>query len=241
MRVVTNEKLIERNKRIAQILFFVSLAALGGSFFLSGSLSAQAATYFQCLVLPSMLILVVWSVRMTNDCVRKPHPWEAIPEGLKGIGTDTVMYNFLMPASYVLVTSTGVFALVTRFQDRPQKLVGDKWEGHNSLLGRLLAFMRQEQMGNPARDAQLRAKQTEAFLQEILGDDKIRVQPLIVFIHPNADVTIEGEPTVPVLYASAEKKKNTLKQYLKEAKKKSYPTLSKTQIDELDDVLLYAD
>jgi hypothetical protein len=241
MRVVTNEKLIERNKRIAQILFFVSLAALGGSFFLSGSLTAQAATYFQCLVLPSMMILVVWSVRMTNEWVRKPHPWEAIPEGLKGIGTDTVMYNFLMPAAHVLVTSNGIFAIVTRFQDRPQKLVGDKWQGQNSLLGRLLAFMRQENMGNPAKEAQLRAKQTEVFLQELLGDDQIRVQPLIVFIHPNAEVTIEGEPSVPVLYASADKKKNTLKQYLKDAKKQSHPTLSKAQIDALDDVLLYAD
>jgi hypothetical protein len=237
MRVVTNEKLISRNKQIAQVLFFVSLAVLAGSFFFSSNIDEDVALYFQCLVLPTMLLLVMLSVRMTNQWVRQPFPWIAIREGLKGVGPESVMYSFLLPAPYVIVSPQGIFAIVSRFQDRPQKVVDDKWQTSFSIL----AFMRQEQLGNPSHEARLKAKQTEAFLQELLGDDSIQVQPVVVFHHPNAEVVMEGKQTVPVLYASTEKKKDTLKQYLKDAKKQGFPTLSKDQLEELDNVLLYKD
>lgn len=239
MRVVTNESLIERSRRLAQILFFVSIAFLIGSFFLSTQVgtSDDLGFYFQCVTIPVLFGLVLLSVRMTNAWVRQPHPWMALQEGLKGIGSETSLYNFVMPAPHVIAHSSGVFAIVTRFQDSPQKVVDDTWHTSRSLL----AFMRQEQLGNPTEEARLKARKTELFLQELLRDDTIRVQPLVVFISPAANVTIEGEQTVPVLYANPDKKKYSLKNYLRDAKSCNYPTLSKDQLDQLDDLLLYED
>ena len=240
MRVVTNEKLIERNRRIAQILFFASIAALAASFFFTNSFSEdnqQIAFYFQCLMLPLMLSMVIISVRMTNTWVRQPNPWEAIREGLKGTGGDTTIYNFLMPARHVLVSPHGIFSLTTRFQDAPQEVNGDTWKTKAGII----TFMRQEHLGNPTSDALLDAAKTEVFLQELLGDEDIKVHPVIVFIHPNAEVKTEGEQTVPILYANADKKKGSLKSFLRDAKKNKYPTLTDEQREKLDNLLLYKD
>jgi len=239
MRIVTNQKKIDRNKKTAQTLFFASIGALVGSFFLGNSLSdnGNATFYLQCIGLPILIILVVLSVRMTNQWVRQPYPWDSIKEGLKGTGGDTVMYNFLMPASHVLIGPSGIFAITTRFQDRPQAINDDTWKSTSNIL----TYMRQEQLGDPTKEALLKSAQTETFLQELLQDSDIEVQPLVVFVHPNANVTMEGKQTVPVLYASDEKKKQSLKSYLRDAKKKEYITLTKEQIAELDDVLLFED
>lgn len=239
MRIVLNEGLIERNRRLAQILFFVSIAFLIGSFFLSTQVAASddLGFYFQCLTIPVLFGLVLLSVRMTNAWVRQPHPWEALQEGLKGIGGDTHLYNFVMPANHVLVNPNGIFAIVTRFQDSPQKVVDDTWQTTRSLL----TFMRQEQLGNPTEEARQKAHKTEVFLQELLKDPTIRVQPVVVFVSPAANLTIEGEQTVPVLYANPDKKKYSLKNYLRDAKSCNYPTLSKEQIEQLDDLLLFED
>jgi len=239
MRVVTNEKIINRNKMIAQSLFFVSMGLLVLSFFGSNRLSGDEnlALVTQCGAIPLLFGLVIASVRMTNSWVRQPYPWDAIQAGLKGIGSETVMYNFLLPANHVLIGPNGIFALTTRFQEKSQTVKDDKWD---NFMG-LLTLMRQEQIGNPTKEAELKAAKTEVFLQELLEDESIIVNPVIVFVHPNADVTVEGELSVPVVYSSPDKKKLSLKNHIRDAKSEDLPTLSKEQLAELDDVLLYED
>jgi hypothetical protein len=239
MRVVTNEKMIEGRKRLSQLLFFFSIGTLVASFLFGNTLDddPNLAFAFQCFVLPALLLMVMASVRLTNLWVRQPTPWTAIPEGLKGAGAENVLYNYLLPAPHVLVSPNGIFAITTRFQDRPQKVEGQKWRTRQNIL----TFLRQEQIGNPTREAQLRAAQTQAFLRELLGDESIEVQPLIVFLHPAAVVDVEGETPVPILFASPERKKDSLKDYFKTLKKNAYPSLSKEQIAELDNILLYRD
>lgn len=242
MRVVTNLKFIQRNRQIAQLLFYASMGGLVLSFFLGNSISnnPDAAMYFQCFVLPLLFVLVIISVRMTNAWVRS-EPWKAIPSGLKGISTDNTLYHYLLPASHVLIGPDGIFAMVTRFQDRHYTVKDDKWGADISPLNRIMMFARQEQLGDPTAEAKLKAAQTQTFLRELLQDQLIEVQPLIVFLHPQAEVTIEGVNTVPVVYSHPDKKKDTLKNYLKGLKKQAYPTLTKEQLAELDDALLYAD
>lgn len=214
------------------------MAGLIGSFFIGNNITSQnAAIVFQCVVMPLLLLMVVVSVRMTNLWVRQPYPWEAIKDNLKGIGADYTLYNFLLPANHVLIGPTGIFAITSRFQDRPQVLEDDNWKTRANLL----TLMRQEQIGNPSRDAQLHAAQTEAFLRELLGDESIEVQPVVVFVHPKASIEMSGEQTVPVLFTDTDRKKGSLKEYLRGLKAEGYPTITKEQIAEIDDALLYLD
>ena len=238
MRIVTNDKKIKRNKQIAQGLFFASMALLIGAFFFGNSNdNPDVSFYLQCGLLPVLLLMVLTSVRMTNSWVRQPYPWEAIPAGLKGIGGDTTLYNFVLPGNHVMIGPNGIFSITSRFQDRPQTVKDDKWRSNFGIL----TLMRQEQIGNPTHEAKLKAEQTAEFLREVIGDEGIQVQPLVVFVHPQADVSVDGETSVPILYANPEKKKMSLKQYLKDAQKQEFPTLTKEQQAELDDTLLYSD
>lgn len=242
MHVVTNEALITRNRKIAQYLFFAGLGLLIASFFLGNSLANNNPTvgiYFQCVILPILFILVITSVRMSNTWVRPPHPWEAIPDALKGVGGDMILYNYLMPGDQVLVTQNGIFAIVTRFHNTPQKVVDDKWEQR----GGIFAYMRQEQIGNPSKDAIRRAEATQGFLRTLLQDETVEVKPLVVFVSKQANVVKEGTQTVPVLYAYGDKKDtDSLKAYLRDLKKGGGGSaLTPAQIAILDDALLYED
>lgn len=237
MRVVTNDNKISTYKQRAQVLFFLSIAGLIGSFFLVNAIQdPDAAVTIQCLLMPVLLLMVITSVRMTNLWVRQPYPWQVLQESLKGVGNEYVLYNYLLPANHVLIGPNGIFAITTRFQEQPQKVVNDKWRRSAGLL----TLMRQEQIGNPTAEAKLKAAQTEAFLKELLGLEEITVIPLLVFVNPRSQVDVEGESSVPILYAG-DKKKPNIKNYMKEQKKADYPTLTAEQIAVLDDVLLFQD
>jgi hypothetical protein len=243
MRVVTNLKIIQRNRQMAQLLFYISMGGLVLSFLFGNSISSdpQAASVFQCIVLPMLFILVILSVRMTNTWMRKPEPWIAIQEGMKGVSTENNLYHYVFPAPHVVIGPDGIFAMVTRFQDRPYIVKDDRWNTNATLLSRFLMFARQEQIGDPTYEAKLKAAQTQAFLRELLQDQLIEVHPLIIFIHPKANVTVEGESSVPILYGDPDRKKDSLKQFFRNLKKQGYPTITKEQIAEVDDALLYED
>src|SRR5690554_5817915 len=143
MRVETNQKLVRRNRRIAQYLFFFSLAVLIGAFIVanaqmfSGSLpdpdtlEGTLALVLPTLVLPIGVLASLFSVRMTNLWIRQPRPESAIREGLKGLSNKSVLYNYYhLPARHVLICPQGVFAITTRFQEGRYTVTGDKWITH---------------------------------------------------------------------------------------------------------------
>lgn len=222
MRVVTNETLVKRNKRMATYLFFVSLVILIIGFFAANGVTfglvPEAVLQSQAYVLTMPLILLVGfattltSVRMTNLWVRVPRPEHAIPEGLKGLSNKAVLYNYHhIPARHVLVAPQGIFPIITRFQDGRFAVNGSRWRTFKGPISAIFTFLRLDGVGNPTRDAKM-AEQYVRYLTEDF-DDTLPIQPLIVFTDPRAEVQIE-DPDVPVLFASTKKEPN-LKDYVK--------------------------
>ncbi|PJF43841.1 MAG: hypothetical protein CUN55_07055 [Phototrophicales bacterium] len=245
MRVVTQEQTIQRNRQIAQISFFLSLAALVGSFLFGNQLAGSnevAAFYFNCAILPTLFLLILFAVRMANNWIREPLPWIALQKAaVESAGHDATLYHFvMMPARHVLVTSYGIFLLVPMFQDRPIIINGDKWKIPGGFFGRILVFMRQEGLGNPIFVAKTEAEYVQRLINKKLGTD-ITVQPVIVFINPQAKLLIEQESPIPVTVASAEGTSDvpTLAEYLREQKKQKRATLSPEEIEALDNEFIY--
>lgn len=246
MRVVTQEQTIQRNRQIAQIAFFASLAGLVGAFLFGNQLAGSneaAAVYFNCGILPTLFLLILFAVRMANNWIREPLPWQALQEAtVESVGRDDTLYNYIMmPARHVLITTYGVFLLLPLFQDRPVVINGDRWTMPGGLFARILIFMRQEGLNNPIFMATAEAEYVEKLINRRI-DAEITVQPVIVFVSPQAAVMVENEPSVPATFAKAEGDLVKLADYLEQKRKDhkdNKPILTAEQIEALDDELLY--
>lgn len=221
MRVETNTNLVKRNRRIANFLFFFSMAVLIGGFVLANTqltASKDSPGYTLALLLPWVILPVGFittmvSVRLTNQWIRRPHPDEAIQEGLKGLSKRSVLYNYYhSPARHVLIAPQGVFAMITRFQDGSYTVDGSRWQTGAGAFSAITRFFRQDGIGNPAEEAQKAAAHVKELLQTTIPD--VEVQPLIIFVDPRAKLELKN-PTVPVLYADIRKEPN-LRDYMRD-------------------------
>ncbi|MBZ0314834.1 MAG: hypothetical protein K8L91_00335 [Anaerolineae bacterium] len=243
MRVVTNEALIRRNRSLAQISLIVAIGGLAFSFLISNRIAGEESAFtLNCLVFPILFGIIIFSVRMANHWVREPLAWTSIQEGVRGVTNQGVLYHFVFPARHVLIIPQGVYVLFPLFHDRPIIVKDDKWRIPGGMLTALVSFMRQENIGNPIRDAQSEAAQLQKYLDKHLPDSGVTVNPVIVFTHSNARAVLEGEQSVPVVFVKAKDKTErlTLQEFLKNQKEAGHASLSSSQIEELNEELIYA-
>jgi hypothetical protein len=242
MRVVTNQQRVKRNRQIAQILFFVSLAILMGGFLFTNTLARDSATLMlvPCAIMPLGLITTIISVRLTNQYVRPPHAEDAIRDGLKGINKRSILYHYVIPAvNHVLVSPQGVYTFTTRFQESRFKVEGSKWYSWKARgpLAPLFLFLKQEALGDPFKQAQKEAESVQSIVDQAVPGSGIKVQPVVVFTSPKATLEVI-DPEIPVVYADL-KKKPSLKSLLREDKRKEdAPTLSAAQMEAIDDQIM---
>lgn len=218
MRVETNSKLVRRNKKITQYLFYFSFGVLIVGLFIGFRPSTNpedpnftATLLLQALVLPVAVVASLVSVRMTNQWLRQPRPEHAIRDALKGINKKSVLYNYYhFPARHVLIAPQGVFAMVTRFQEGRYVVNGDHWERVGGFGP--LRILRGDSIGKPNEEAQRAADHVRELLEPIAPD--LEVQPLVIFVDPRARLEV-NDPIVPVLHAD-EKQEPNLKDYMRD-------------------------
>lgn len=232
MRVVTNEAHISRNRRIAHILFFVSLAGMAAGFFYTWTADPATSTQISCFLLPALLFMTLISVRMANTWIREPRPERVLEESLKGVGRRYTLFQYLLPAPHVLIGPEGVFTITPMWHERRYRVSGKKWSGDRGLFARLTGYMRQDLLGNPFNEAMLHAQEMQKLVNKLAPDAGIEVQPLVVFTSPKVTLEID-DPAIPVLYANP-KKKPSLRDYLRDLKGQERPTLTEEHLDEID-------
>ncbi len=243
MRTEVNDKLVERNRRIAQYLFFFSFAVLIGAFIItnqqafnpSADLDSTLVILLPSLVLPIGLVTTLVSVRMTNLWVREPRPEKALKNGLKGLSNKSVLYSYFhIPARHVLISPQGVYAITALFQDGVYTVEGDKWSTHGSALSTFTRIFRRDGIGNPNTEAQRAVEHLQKLLQPIAPG--VEVKPLIIFTDPRARVTITN-PTIPVLYADSDLKPN-LKDFMRDVPRDGRAALTPAQAEAFEQATL---
>lgn len=220
MRIVTNTRLAERNRKIATNLFLITFVLLiGGFIFINvGVFTGNTAKpdplllLAQGVAIPVAFILTLFSIRMTNLWARRPYPDESINEGLKGLSKKSVIYHYYhIPARHVLIAPQGVFAIITRWQNGKYEVEGDRWSTKANPVSRLFATLRMDGVGQPATDAKHAAEHLQKLLRE--SGTEITVQPLILFLDSKAEVKLKDDG-VPVVFASI-KHDSSLTDYLR--------------------------
>ncbi len=236
MRVVINQRLVRRSRRIAQYSFFVTLAILVAGLFVTNATPATNNPLLllaPLIVLPIAMAATVYSVRMANLWLREPRTEDVLQRGLKGISNRSVLYHYALPARHVLVAPQGVFTFTVRPQDGRFRVDGTNWTREGGAFSKFMRFFRQDNVGNPHRDALRDAAAIQQLVDQVAPESGVTVQPVIVFTSPQAEVEVSESP-IPVVHADT-KKRPSLKTYLRDVKKENnHATLSAEQIEALE-------
>lgn len=145
---------------------------------------------------------------------RPPRPDEKLAKELKGFDDRYSLYSWMLPAPYVFLGPSGVYAFALREQNGEVINDRDKWKHKGSKLGFLLAFSN-EGIGNPGLDAESDAAKLQKYIAQRLPDANVEVQPLALFINPQVKLELKS-PAVPAV--KPDQLKTLLRQRAKDSK-----------------------
>jgi hypothetical protein len=227
MKIIKNEKLIERNGKIGNWTSLAALAVLGIGMYIS---IVRTDLFVYALV--ALLIgftLTQIGMYMGNRYGRKPRPDEKLDAGLKGLPGEFTMYHYTTPASHLLVGPAGVWLLMPYHQRGKVAFKTNRWQMSGG--GFLQSYMRifgQESLGRPDIEIDNEIRGLQKYLAKHMDEADIpEIQPLMVFTAD--DVEIEGEgATIPAL------KLKQLKDFIRQkAKERKFPSLTITALNEV--------
>jgi hypothetical protein len=235
MRIIKNEKLIERNGKIGNWINFASLAVLGiGMYFSFSSTQSNPKPEFftysvVCFVVGFIMMQI--GLYMGNRWGRSPRPDEKLDAGLKGLHSEFNMYHFSSPVSHLLVGPSGVWALLPYHQRGNISFKKNRWKmkGGGFLQGYMRIFG-QENLGRPDLDAENEMQTLQKFFAKKLGESAVpEIKSILVFTTDEVELDA-GESPIPAM------KLKQLKEFIRRSGKNNR-ILSSEQIKTLTDAL----
>lgn len=132
-----------------------------------------------------------------------PRPDEALVVNLKTLDNKAVLFNYVsaFPVDHLLVSPAGLVVIVTRPVLGDIVASGDRYKRKRGMFG-WLQFVSEGALGNPGREALDGVEEMRKYVAQKFGAetvDKVSIQPLVVFTHPRATLTLD-EPTVPTAH-----------------------------------------
>lgn len=226
MRVNTNDKLVERRTKIARYATFGGLAILFASLITSFTGNFPIVVAYALLLVGFSLAYI--GAILANKWIKEPRADHALAKALKGFDNKYHLYNYLLPASHVLLTPTGLVVFHVKSNDGKITCQNDRWSSPFR-LSRLFGGMGQDPLGNPTSDL----REDIARMKKLLSDNvdgaaMVPVDGYVAFSDPRAELNIDN-CSVPVV--RVEDLKDTLR------KTKRGPVLQLQVLEDLDRAL----
>ena len=228
MKIIKNEKLIERNGKIGQWLSLGALVVLGLGMYISFS-KPEYFTYSMVSLAVGFIMTQV-GIYMGNRWGRSPRPDEKFDTGLKGLHSDFNMYHYSSPVSHLLVGPSGVWVLLPYSQRGNISFTKNRWRLSGG--GFLQSYMRlfgQEGLGRPELEAESEVQKLKKFFAKKFDGSAIpEIKPILVFTNDEVELDA-GESPIPAM------KLKQLKEFLRQGGKNR--ALSAEQIKNLSDAI----
>lgn len=235
MKVVTNEVLIAKRKKLAgrvatgaMLLLFAGLLTNCYSF-RSGPGSEINATIYYLLLgfLLTGFIAAVVSSNLVNRWVKEPRNDQVLSKVLKNFDNSHYLFNYTTNVPHVLLTPHKIFVIAARNHEGRIRCQGNRWQQPFKL--RRLFLFTEEGLGNPAAEAEGYVERLRKYLSGKGNGLTIpEIQPVVIFTNPNVELEVEGS-TVPAMKGGA------LKQFVREESKG--PSISAQERKTLIEVL----
>lgn len=225
MKIVTNERLIQRNTRIAQIASFSGLLVLVAGLIISFTRQELISISFAALLVGFLLSQV--GIYFTNRWGRRPRPDELLNQALKGFDNKYSLYHYSTPASHLFVGPAGIWVFLTRHQRGVITFSKGRWRLKGG--GFLQAYLRifaQENLGRPDLELMNEISNVQRYLGQHLTEANIPpIDAALVFVNENAEIQIseDDNPAASTLQI------NKLKDFLRKAAKGKPVSLDKIQ------------
>lgn len=195
MKVIIDRETLRRRARLSHA------ASLGGLLVLLGSVAISlwkpGWTALTAILLVAGFAISLTGIYFANRWVKKPRPEDVLDLALKGLSDQHRLYHYALPCDHVLLTPTGLVVLEAVGLDGVFTYQNGKWRQKMS-MGRAMRFFVEERLGDPISRAQACAQALKTRLAEELPEvPNLDVRAVVVFVHPNADFTVEKAP-IPV-------------------------------------------
>ena len=231
MNIETNEKMIRRNARIAQIASLSGLVILIGGMVISFTNQELISISFVALLVGFILSQV--GIYFTNRWGRRPRPDELLDKALKGLDNKYAIYHYNTPVSHLLVGPAGLWILVTRNQRGTITFSNGRWrQKGGGFLQTYLKLFAQEGIGRPELEISNDIEKIKNYLREQLTEGEVpTIGAALIFTNDEVDIQIEDEdnPLAPTMYL------NKLKNHVRKTAKTK--PISQDRIQEIQEVL----
>jgi len=194
MKIIKNEKLIERNGKIGQWTSLAALGVLGLGMYISFAKPELFIYSVICLLVGFIMTQV--GMYMGSRWGRSPRPDEQLDSGLKGLHSEFNMYHYSSPVSHLLVGPSGVWVILPYHQRGSISFEKNRWKMKGG--GFLQAYMRifgQENLGRPDLDAENEARTLHKFFAKQMDESKIpEIKPVLVFTTDEVELDAGESP-----------------------------------------------
>jgi hypothetical protein len=228
MKIIKNEKLIERNSKIGQWTSLAALAVLGLGMYISFA-KPELFTYSVICLLIGFIMTQV-GMYMGSRWGKSPRPDEKLDAGLKGLHSEFNMYHYSSPVSHLLVGPSGVWVLLPYHQRGNISFEKNRWKMRGG--GFLQAYMRifgQENLGRPDLDAENEVNTLRKFFAKKMDETKIpEIKPVLVFTTDEVELDA-GESPIAAM------KLKQLKEFMRQGGKSRM--LTSEQVAEINNML----
>ncbi len=219
MRIVKNEKLINRNAKIGQYTSLAALVVLAAGMYIS--LRRQDLFIYAIIALVLGFAMTQVGMYFANRWGRSPRPDEQLDTALKGLPGDTVLYHYVTPVPHLLVGPGGIWILQTYHQRGKVTYWRNRWRLSGG--GFMQTYMRifgQEGIGRPEIDIATETESLKKYLSKNMEEQQIpEIHSALVFTSDEMEVDATDAPS-PAL------KLKQLKEFMRQrAKERLVPPL----------------
>ncbi|MDP2965681.1 MAG: hypothetical protein Q8N39_06540 [Pelolinea sp.] len=199
MKISNNNRLIQRNKRISQIVLYSALALLVIGLIWSFTGADRTQYTIAYIILIPAYILVQISIYLANKWGRSPRPDEIIGLSLKGLNDQYTLYNYNTGVPHLLVGPAGVWII------NPYHQIGiitynsgkNRYEqkGGANFIAKLFG---QESLSNIEKESKIARRVFEDYKKK--NNISFDVEPKIVniFFSEKADVNAKNAPEITI-------------------------------------------
>ncbi len=216
MEIISNQKLIARNKVIGQVTTLASLVILGGGLYFSFQQNIDKGGTASIISLTALLVGFALSqvgIYFGNKWGKSPRPDEVISNSLKGLDDKYLLYHYSTPVSHLLVGPAGIWTLIPYSLGGKITYDNGKWRQKGGSF--YMKLFGQESLGRPDLEAISEINRLKKYFKDFPQVDLPDPEAVLVF--SNEKAIIEADKA-PIAALPAKKLKEYIRKQVKESK-----------------------